>query len=215
MRMNRSELRYKKRKEVVEAILVRNEPVHLVARVYNVPRRTVFEWLARYRNGGWDALKEGARQGRPRKLTGEAMQWIYEAVTMGNPLNYQFDFSLWKLNILRSMIEHEFGVKLSKSSVNRVLKHLGLSPQRPLYKSYKQDPKKIEAYLKRAFSEVVEQAKRVGAEIYFVDEASVRSDSTRRHALPLYRRKDGLGAVCLFFENAAERRWSANHRDYR
>ena len=72
--MTRSELRSKKRKEVVEAIIIRQEPVHLVARVYNIPRRTIFDWLSRYRSGGWDALKEGHRKGRKRKLSAEDMQ---------------------------------------------------------------------------------------------------------------------------------------------
>ena len=69
-RMTRAEERSAKRKEVVEAIVVRKDPVALVARIYNIPRRTIFGWLARYRDGGWDALKEGSRRGRPRKLSG-------------------------------------------------------------------------------------------------------------------------------------------------
>jgi len=40
--------------------------VHLVARIYRLPQRTLFDWLSRYRNSGWDALKEGARSGRKR-----------------------------------------------------------------------------------------------------------------------------------------------------
>jgi len=48
-----------------------------------------------------------------------------------------------------------------------------------LYKSYKQDPKKIKQYLNSTFPEVVEKAKALGAEIYFLDEAAVRSDSHR------------------------------------
>jgi transposase len=59
--MTRAETRNEKRKEVVEAVVIRHEPVASVARIFNIPRRTVFSWLARYRNGGWDALKEGAR----------------------------------------------------------------------------------------------------------------------------------------------------------
>jgi transposase-like protein len=50
--MTRSEARTAKREEVVEAIVVRKEPVALVARIDNIPPRTVFAWLARYRNGG-------------------------------------------------------------------------------------------------------------------------------------------------------------------
>jgi len=150
-----------------------------VTRIFNVPTRTVFDWLARYRSGGWHALNDERKSGRPKKLSAEDMRWVYDAVSMKNPLNYQFDFCLWTLKIIRTMIEKERGIKLSKSSVSRLLHNLGLSSQRPLYKSYKQDPKKIEEYLQTTFPEVVKQAKAIGAVIYFVDEASVRSDSHR------------------------------------
>ena len=100
-----------------------------MARIHHIARRTVFDWLARYRTGGWDALKEGARRGRPREPSGENMQWVYDAVTMGSPRNHKFDFCLWTLSIIRSMIAKERGVELSKSAVSRLLGHLGLSPQ--------------------------------------------------------------------------------------
>ncbi len=177
--MNRAEIRSHKRKEVVEAIIVREEPVHLVAQIYNIPQRTIFDWLSRYRSGGWGALLEGARTGRKRKLSADDMKWLYDAITLGNPLNHQFEFCLWTLNIIREMIAFEKGIKLSKSSISRLLGHLGLSPQRPIYKSYKQDPKKIEQYISKTFPDVARQAKKLGAQIYFVDEASVRSDSHR------------------------------------
>ncbi|OGT94340.1 MAG: hypothetical protein A2286_10250 [Gammaproteobacteria bacterium RIFOXYA12_FULL_61_12] len=107
------------------------------------------------------------------------MQWIYQVVTQGNPLQYQFDFCLWTLNALRALIERELGIKLSKSAVCRLLGHLGLSPQRPIYKSYKQDPRKIEQYLAETFPEAVAKAKRLGATLFFVDEAALRSDAHR------------------------------------
>lgn len=112
---SRTQLREEKRKAVVEAIVIRQEPVHLVSRIFNISQRTVFDWLSRYRAGGWHALREGARSGRPRKLSAVDMRWIYNAVTLRNPFNYKFDFCLWTLNILRTLIEKERGVKLSKS----------------------------------------------------------------------------------------------------
>lgn len=172
-------LRNKKREEVVEAIVIRQEPVHLVRRIYAIPERTIFNWLSLYRSGGWDALKEGARSGRPRKLSSDDMKWVYNAVTLGNPQNYKFDFCLWTLNILRALIKKERGITLSKSAVSRLLGHLGLSPQRPIYKSYKQDPRKIEKYLSESFPEALAQAQKMGATIFFLDEASVRSDAHR------------------------------------
>ena len=107
------------------------------------------------------------------------MKWLYDAITQGNPLNYQFEFYLWTLNIIRTMLKQERGITLSKSAVSRLLGHLGLSPQRPIYKSYKQNPEKIQKYLTETFPDAVAQAKEMGATIFFVDEASVRSDAHR------------------------------------
>lgn len=151
----------------------------LVARIYNIAQRTIFDWLARYRNGGWDALTENSRRGRPKKVSGADMKWLYDAITMGDPQNFKLPFCLWTLNTIRIVLEKERGITLSKSSVCRLLSHLGLSPQRPLYKSYKQDPAKIDDYLAHTYPEVVAQAKRYKARIYFVDEAAFRSDAHR------------------------------------
>lgn len=177
--MDKAEKRSQKRKEVVEAVVIRNEPIALVARVFNIPSRTVFDWLARYRQGGWQALVEKSRQGRPKKVTGEDLKWLYEAVTMGNPLNHKLPFCLWTANTIRVVLEKERGLRLSKSAVCRLLGHLGLSPQRPLYKSYKQDPGKVKAYLAETYPEAVAEAKKYQARLYFIDEAAFRSDAHR------------------------------------
>lgn len=177
--MNRSELRSEKRKEVVEAIVLRNESVVTVSRVYNIAQRTIFGWLARYRQGGWHALKEQSRKGRPTKVTGEDMQWLYDAITMGSPMNYKLSFCLWSLNMIRALLKAERDIKLSKSSVSRLLGHLGLSPQRPIYKSYKQNPEHVQTYLSQTYPEVVSEAAKHKARIYFIDEAAFRSDAHR------------------------------------
>ena len=174
----KADLRYQKRRDAIDAV-ARGEPVTAVARVMAVPLRTMFQWLAQYRHGGYHALREGQRSGRPRKVTGDVMQWLYQAITLGNPQQHQFTFCLWTLAIIRTMLKREKGIELSKSGVSRLLRHLGLSPQRPIYRSYKQNPKELDRYLKRTFPKLRELAKRTGAVIYFVDEASVRSDAHR------------------------------------
>jgi len=177
--MNRTEKRSQKRKEVVEAVVLRKEPVALVARVFQLPLRTVFDWLARYRQGGWHALIEKNRQGRPRKISSDDMKWLYDAITMGNPLNYKLAFCLWSLNTIRALLQQERGVLLSKSAICRLMNHLGLTPQRPLYKSYKQNPDKINTYINTTYPEAVAQAQKYHASIYFLDEAAFRSDAHR------------------------------------
>ena len=170
--------RYQKRKAVVEAV-ARGEKPTVVARVFNIALRCVFHWVARYRHGGYDALREGKRFGRPRKVNGKVMQWLYEAITLGDPQQHQFEFCLWTLGIIRTLLKRQHGIELSKSGVSRLLRHLGLSPQIPKYKSYRQDPKALRKYLNKTFPGLVHKARRSGAVIYFVDEAAVRADGHR------------------------------------
>jgi transposase len=107
------------------------------------------------------------------------MRWLYQAITKHDPRQYDFPFNLWTLGLVRVLLKRKFGIELSKSGVSRLLRHLGLSPQRPIYKSYKQNPKKMKKYLEEIFPGLLEQARREGAIIYFVDEAAVRSDAHR------------------------------------
>jgi transposase len=135
--------------------------------------------LARYRSGGEDALREGARAGRPGKVDERLLRWLCGAITQDDPRQYQFSFCLWTLGIVRSLLKRRFAVQLSKSGISRLLGHMGLSPQRPMFRSYQQDPKKVEKYLKRTFPQIRRLAKERNAVIYFVDEASVRADEHR------------------------------------
>ena len=175
---HRERQRFELRKSVVAAVQ-RGQSIATVARAFGVAVRSVFDWLSWYRRGGWDALQEGRRSGRPSKVSGPVLSWLYQAITLGDPTQYQFEFCLWTLGIIRQMLRREKGIELSKSAVSRLLKQMGLSPQRPIYRSYKQQPEELRRYLTKRFPELQELAKRTGAVIFFVDEAAVRSDAHR------------------------------------
>ena len=81
--------------------------------------------------------------------------------------------------MVRQLIRDRFNVKLSEVSVGRLLRGLGLSPQKPLHRAYQQDPEKVAHWKEKVHPEIRKEAKRVGATIYFGDEASVRSDYHR------------------------------------
>lgn len=66
--MDRAEKRSQKLKEVVEAVILGKEPVTVVDRVFNVSVRTVFDWLACYRQGGREALIEKTGRAAPKKF---------------------------------------------------------------------------------------------------------------------------------------------------
>jgi len=174
----RAQVRYEKRRMAVQA-LSKGELASDVARVMKIPRRTLFTWIARYRHGGEHALQDRHKSGRPRKAEAKVLHWLYDAITLGEPRQYQLPFCLWTLAIVRRLLKKEHGVEMSKSGVSRMLKHLGLSPQRPIYRSYKRNPEEMKKYLDKTFPGLRAKARRVGAAIYFVDEASVRSDAHR------------------------------------
>jgi len=170
--------RYEKRRLAIDA-LREGATAESVARTLKVSMRTVFHWLARYRQGGHHALQEGRRSGRPRKLDAEVMRWLYQAIRKHDPRQYDFPFNLWTLALVRILLKRKFGIELSKSGVSRLLGHLGLSPQRPIYQSYKRNPRAMKKYLEETFPGLLEGARRKRAAIYFVDEAAVRSDAHR------------------------------------
>jgi transposase len=67
-------------------------------------------------------------------------------------------------------------VRLSEVSVGRLLRKLGLSPQRPLYRAYQQSPEAVARWKAETYPQLRAEAAQVGATIYFADEAGVRSD---------------------------------------
>jgi len=88
----------------------------------------------------------------------------------------EFDFGLWTRKIIRELIRREFGVKLSEVQVGRLLNKIGLSPQRPLYRAYQQDPERVAEWKKSAYPKIRKLAAKEGASIFFADEASIRTD---------------------------------------
>jgi len=148
----------------------------IVAKALGIHRVTIYGWLARYRRGGWGALDAQKRGGRPPKLTGKALTWIYRTITTKNPLQLKFPYALWTAKIIGQVIKTRVRVTLSKASICRLLAQLGLSPQRPVWRASQQKPEAVQAWLNKEYPRIQALARRMKAQIFFGDEAGVRSD---------------------------------------
>jgi transposase len=139
-------------------------------------RSCIYNWIAKYREGGVVALKRRKITGRPPKLNSKHLKRLYDVITSKNPLQLKFKFALWTREMIRDLIRDEFNVRLSVVSVGRLLRKLGMSPQKPLRRAYQQDKKRVEQWLKEEYPLIKVMAKRHKAAIFFGDEASIRSD---------------------------------------
>src|SRR3990172_8506621 len=148
----------------------------VVGKAFGLNRTTIYDWLAQYRRGGWGALKAKPLAGRPPKLNGKQMKWIYDTVTQKNPLQMKFEFALWTREMVAKLIKEKYGVRLAANSVGRLLAQLGITPQRPLHRAMERDESLVKKWLKTDYPKIKKMAQSQGADIYFGDAAHIRSD---------------------------------------
>src|SRR4030095_6613767 len=92
------------------------ESPELVAAGLGINRRTIYRGLAASHYGAEDALAAQV---------------------------FTCEYALWTLAIIRELIASKFCVKLSEVSVGRLMKRLGFSPQRPLYRAGEHNPQVV------------------------------------------------------------------------
>jgi transposase len=163
------------RKSAVKRI-EQGESPEAVAQGIGFNRRTIYRWLSNYHYGGEDALTAKPIPGAPQKLDAREMQQLSRIIREKNPLQLKFDYALWTLAIIRELIARRFKVKLSEVSVGRMMKRLGFSAQRPLYRAWQQDPALVQSWHDQEYPKIAARAKKEKALIFFADEFGIRSD---------------------------------------
>lgn len=170
-------------RNALEAIRIRavqrveaGESPEVVIKALGFTRSLIYEWLAKYREGGVDALRRRKAPGKTPKLRGNQLQKIYRLVVGVDPRQLKFEFALWTRGMVRELIRREFKINMSEVSVGRLLKKLGLSPQRPTHRALQRDDLSVFKWMAEDFPTIRKLAKEQNAEIFFGDESSVRSD---------------------------------------
>lgn len=170
----------RKAKEQLRIAAVRRidsgESPESVAAGIGINRRQIYRWLEAFHYGGQDALKAKPIKGATPKLNAKQMVKLAKIVKEKNPLQLRFEYALWTLAIIKELIRREFSVSLSEVSVGRLMRRLGFSPQRPLYRAWQQNPQLVDEWRTKEYPKIVAKAKREKALIFFADESGIRSD---------------------------------------
>jgi transposase len=182
--------------EVLEALRLR--AVHArelgyavvdIAAILGVREETVSRWCSRYDQGGPEALS-GDRTGRPigsgRRLNTEQERSLQQKIETKSPQELGIASALWTRPAVRELIQQQVGIRLPIRTVGEYLRRWGFTPQKPVRKAYKQDPKAVAEWLETTDPGIEKRAAQEGGEIHWGDETGVRStcQHSRGYARP-------------------------------
>jgi transposase len=148
-----------------------------VIKSYGLCRTSIYRWMRAASAGGLKALNSRKHPGPVPTLTDKQKQQVRRWICGKDPRQYGFDFGLWTRRIVAEMIQQKFKKKLSVTSVGRLLAELQITPQKPLRRAYERDPQAVEKWKTEDYPKLKKRAKRRGADIFFLDEAGIRSDA--------------------------------------
>ena len=110
---------------------------------YATDSSCIYRWISRYRAGGMDALKtRPIAHSKNSKLTPEQQDILVKIILTKEPTDFGFYKALWTRDIVAAVIKTEFDITMHPAAVSKMLRRIGLTPQRPVRKAWQQDEKK-------------------------------------------------------------------------
>lgn len=164
------------RMQAVRRVIEDGERPSEVMRSLGLCRTSIYRWLREFKVGGWDALVESIAAGPEPKLSPRQQPQVKRWILGQDPRQYGFDFGLWTRRIVQALIHAKLGIDLCLTSVGKLLASLEITPQKPLRRAYERDPKAVKFWLEERYPKLKQRAKKLGAKIFFLDEAGFQSD---------------------------------------
>lgn len=139
-------------------------------------RTTIYPWLRKFNDEGWDGLVEKIAAGPAAKLSDKQRQQVKRWIVGKDPRQFGFEFGLWTRQIVADLVQQRMGVSLGLTAVGRMLAQLEITPQKPLRRAYERDPRAVQAWLDEEYPRLRRKARKHGATIFFLDEAGFDSE---------------------------------------
>ena len=124
-----------------------------IARQLGVSRATVSDWAKIIEVKGIRGLRRRKAAGSQSKLNQEQKQKLKRMLDRG-ALAYGFPTDRWTLVRVRQLIQEKFEVAYHPNYLNRLLRKLGFSPQKPLPQAVEQEEELVKAWLQRDWTRI-------------------------------------------------------------
>jgi len=164
--------------QAVKAVIERKQSPEKVMEVLGLHRTNIYKWLKIHKEKGYKGLTSVKAKGPSSKITsieeGKLKKWLIK-----DPRQLHFDFGLWTLEMIRTLIEREFNKTLHLTTVSRLLSRMGFTHQKPLFRAFQQDPVKVEKWLREDYPAIRKEAKKEKRQIFFEDESGFRSTDAK------------------------------------
>ena len=151
-----------------------------ISEITGIYPSTISVWWRLYKNGGKKALKikkRGRPSGTCRTLTQEQEIEIQRAIYDKCPDQMKLPFALWTRIAVQQLIKQLWSIKMPIRTVGEYLKRWGFTPQRPLRRAYKQNPKAVKSWLDNEYPDIAKRAIKENAQIQWGDETGLCNDS--------------------------------------
>jgi transposase len=145
-----------------------------VAEALERDAHTIGDWLEVFRQEGPAGLAFEQAGGPPPVLS-SAQQSELKAAVQEAPAAAGIDLANWNWKVVRLFLEKHFGLTLCRSSCLNYLHRLGFVLKRPKKRLLKADAEARDAFV-AAYAGLRMEAQKIGAKIFFVDEAHFRAD---------------------------------------
>jgi len=151
-----------------------------IADITGVNRSTISVWYNAFLRNGRAAItikKRGRPKGSCRTLTPEQEKELKKAMKDKCPDQLKLPFALWTRNAVQQLIKQLWAIDMPIRTVGEYLNRWGFTPQKPLKRAYKQNPKAVRSWLDNEYPVIAERAKKENGEIHWGDETGLCNDS--------------------------------------
>ena len=160
----------------VKRVVEDGESPSVVMESMGLCRTTIYPWLRRFEDEGWEGLAERIAAGPEPRLSEKQRQQVKRWIVGKDPRQYGFEFGLWTRRIVVELIAKNMEVSLCLTAVGKLLAQLEITPQKPLRRAYERDPVAVQAWVDEVYPGLRRKARKHGASIFFLDEAGFDSE---------------------------------------